>query len=352
MTNVSGTSQNNNFFNKIGQAFKRGWNNGNLAKGVTALGATTFTVGMTGAMIHDLNNNSGCCRGGSIFSGMFGGGCNYPATMGMLGGSLWGMGGMPMGMGMGMPMSFTGMSMGMPGVSSMPGATNMGFMGLTGGMDPYAYGQMYMQQIMAQNPGTTTTGTSTGTVAGVKKQDNEYAGKWEEDQSTEAGSKFDTATNKMIDKDGNAVDGKEFKLSEEGNNNNIEKYKNDLLELAKSYAAHMEQNGKGTVNQELSMQEFVKFELSKLPENATADERQAAENMAKIAYARIDLNQDGKADYKEIAATMATFDKNADGTLTSTELAEASDAMTDASKADFSNTLIQNYKKLFGSSEE
>lgn len=345
MTNVSG------FFNKIGQAFKNGWNNGNLAKGVTALGATAFTVGATGAMIHDLNNNRGCCGGGSIFSGMFGG-CNYPATMGMLSGSLYGMGGMnlmngyPMAMGMPGAMNFMGgtqMTMGMPGSMNMVG------MGLTGGMDPYEYGRMYMQQLNAQNPGN----ASGGTIAGVKKQDNEYAGKWSSEQSTEAGKSFDEATQAMVDKDGKVVEGKNFKIT--SNATNEEQYKKDLSELAKSYAAYMEESGNGTVNQELTLQEFVNHELSKLPADATAAEKQEAQKIAQITFARMDLNQDGKADWKEVAATMATFDTDSkgkvDGNISSNDLKRWTDPMIDTTSSAFSDTVIKNYNRLFGKDE-
>ena len=70
-----------NLFTNIGNAFKKGWNNGNIQKGLKLTGATAFTVGATGAMVHSLNNNKsifgGCCHGGGFNSfnsfGGFGG---------------------------------------------------------------------------------------------------------------------------------------------------------------------------------------------------------------------------------------------------------------------------------------
>lgn len=336
MVDSSNINSGTSFFNKIGQAFKRGWNNGNLAKGITAAGATAFTVGATGAMIHDLNNNNGCC-GGSIFSGMFGGGCNYPATMGMLSVSLYGMnmGGFPMGYTgmMGMTMPDAGMMYG--GVMSSP---------LTGGMDPYTFGQQYFQQIKAQMPETTTPSTNTA----ATKQNNEYAGKWDASQDTTKGQSFETATNGMQDKDGKVVEGKSFTISSASD---AEGYRKDVSELAKSYAAHID-NTSGNKDQVLSKEEYIKYELSKLPEDATDEQKQNIKLAAHYAFSKMDLNQDGKADWKEIAATMATFDTNEkgklDGKFDSKDMSKWSEAMTTQSSATFSQTLIKNYKHLFG----
>lgn len=350
MTEVSGTQGNSSFFNKIGQSIKKGWNNGNIQKGITAAGMTAFTVGFTGAMIHDMNNRRGCCGGGSIWAGMLGTGCNYPIGMNLLGGNLFGMGNMT---GMFNPMSYMGTGMGMTGMP-MTGM-NMGMMGLTGGMDPYAYGRMYMEQLNAQNPGTQATGNSnsaTGGIAGLKKQNNEYAGKWDADQSTVNGKTFDEGTAKMVDKDGAPVDGKKIILSD---NENKEEYKKDLSGIAKSFAAYMEKNSSGTVDQELTMEEYINYELSRLPSNATEEEKQNIRNGAKIAFSRMDLNQDGKADWKEIAAAMATIDTDSegkqDGQFNSTDYVNWSKAMIDPKTSTFSDTLTKNYKNLFGGEE-
>ena len=50
----------------IGNAFKTGWNNGKIQKGLQLTGLATFGVGMTGAMVHNSKNSRNCnC---SIFS--------------------------------------------------------------------------------------------------------------------------------------------------------------------------------------------------------------------------------------------------------------------------------------------
>ncbi len=349
MTEVSGTNNSPNFFQKMGNAFKKGWNNGNLQKGISAAGMSAFTVGFTGAIIHDLNNNRGCSCGGSIWTGMFGQGYNYPMGMNMLGLNSMYMGMMNIGFGMnymGYPTAYTGIMM--PGFTNMTGMPNMGYMNITGGMDPYTYGKMYMQRLNAQNSGN----ISLDQIAGLNKQDNEYAGKWDENQETKTGENFDKGTSAMIDKDGNAVKGKAIKLS---NNESEAQYKSDISNIAKSFAAYIEQNGSGKVDQELTLEEYVNYELSRLPEDATEEEKATVKEKAQIVFSRMDLNQDKKADWKEIGATIATFDTNSDGKqdgkITSKEMEKWSKNLTDYTKSTFSDALIKNYKKLFGSDE-
>lgn len=60
------------FFENIGNAFKNGWNNGNLAKGFQVVGIAAMTGAMVDAAIQD-SKHSCCCDGGSIFSRRFGG---------------------------------------------------------------------------------------------------------------------------------------------------------------------------------------------------------------------------------------------------------------------------------------
>ncbi len=52
-----------NVKNSIGNAFKTGWQNGNIQKGMSYTGLAAFGVGMTGSMIHDIKHSK------SIFGG-------------------------------------------------------------------------------------------------------------------------------------------------------------------------------------------------------------------------------------------------------------------------------------------
>ncbi len=327
------------FMNNVGNAFKTGWNNGNLQKGIAATGMFTLNTGLTGAMIHDMNKSS-CCGGPSIFNGMWGAGLNYPIGMNLLGGSLYGMGGF-----MGMPNSYTGL-MG-TGISPMTGIMNNGVMSLTGGMDPYEYGKMYMEQLKAQYPELMQ---SNGTIAGLSKQNNEYAGKWDASQSTEKGERFDSDLDEMIDKDNNAVEGKEIKLTT-ATGTDSEQYKKDISDIAKSYAAHIDKTS-GNSDQELTMEEYIKYELSKLPDDATEEQKQNIRLGASYAFSRMDLNQDKKVDWKELAATIATYDTDdngiVDGKIDSNAFKKQAELLVDPTKPTFSQTLIKNYNRLFG----
>ena len=126
-------------------------------------------------------------------------------------------------------------------------------------------------------------------------------------------------------------------------------------EMEKGIKAYIEENGSGTINQELTLEEYVNYELSRLPEDATEEEKAEAKKYAQIAFSRMDLNQDKKADWKEIAATIATFDTDSDGKqdgkITFNEMLKWSQNLSDSTKSSFSDTLIRNYKKLFGSDE-
>ena len=58
----------------IGNAFKTGYNNGNLAKGMAIGGQALFTAGMTSAMMRDMSREgsvfgSGCCHHSHGYSG-------------------------------------------------------------------------------------------------------------------------------------------------------------------------------------------------------------------------------------------------------------------------------------------
>ena len=118
------------FMGSIGNAFKTGWNNGNIQKGMAITGMAAFGVGMTANLVHDMK------RGGSIFSG--GCGCNSFGFGGnMFGCSPFSMGGMDM---------FGGMNMlnGMGNMYGMGGMSNMG------SMMAYQWGQMLRLQLESQ----------------------------------------------------------------------------------------------------------------------------------------------------------------------------------------------------------
>ncbi len=334
----------NSFMNSIGDAFKKGWNNGNLAKGISLLGATTFTVGLTGAAIHDMNKNRcfGSC--GSIWSfrppynPM-----NYMMGMNLLQNS------MLIKANQNNLYAYNGMG-GLPFVSSgfqyNPYGGMNNFYSITGGMNPYQYGQMLMQQTYAQMQNTAITD-----VTGAIKQNNEYAGEWKADQSTEAGEQFDNALKGMNDSEGNPIEGKTFKISDA---ENATEYRQDLSELGKSYAAYIEKTS-GNGDRLLNEEEYIKFELSQLPSDATEEQKANIKLAGHYAFSRIDLNKDGKADWKEIAAAIATFDTNnkdkLDGQVTSTDAYNISSALGNPNDPTFSQKIIKNYKHLFGNNE-
>ena len=324
---MSGDSsiQRNTFFNRIGDAFKRGWKNGNLAKGITALGATTFTVGLTGAMIHNANNNHGCC-GGSIWSGMLGGGFNYP---------------MGMGMGMPNPSFYMGNMYSGLGGYQMPGMSYPMMPNL-----PSDWGIQWMQN---WKPTTTTTYTPADPSQYTIKQNNQAAEKWDANQSTDAGSKFDNATQ-------NISEGQEVKLTDNTYSGNKAGYTEDLSNLAKSYAAHIENTEGNTKDQKITLQEFIRHELSKLPADATEQDKYNAQQLATITYNKVDLNQDGQADWKELAALMATYDSDSqgklDGKFSYNEAEVWANNLCDTTSTVVSQKLQENYKKLFGGDSE
>ena len=322
MTNVSGTSQNNSFFGKIGQAFKKGWNNGNLAKGITALGATGFTVGLTGAMIHDANNNRCSCGNNSIWFGMLGTGLNYRAGMDLLNFSAYQMPGM------------------YPGITSGNSMLYPRIMQL----DPN-WGTKYMQNWEAEY---------------MKKMqpltyENPAAEKWAANQSTEAGKQFNQNTSALIDnKTKKPIEGNEYTFSTKPEN-----YKDDVSNLAKSFAAYIESKGNTTQDQKLTLEEYINYELSNLPEDATDEEKQKTKVAATNAFINMDLNGDDSVDWKEVAATIATLDSdnegNLDGKIESEQYAQwstylASDAQTSKTTR-FKQILQKTYKQLFGSDE-
>lgn len=333
------------FMGSIGGAFKTGWNNGNIQKGMAITGMTAFGVGLTGNMIKDIKH------GGSIFGcgcNSFGGnmfGCS-PFGMGSM--NLFGMGNMYGGMGM---------------LNGMGGMNNMG------NMMAFQWGQqLAMQQQMQM--GTMYSGTLglnnnlfNTTEVTDEMLDNIAPGHDFEDEGgivvtdTVKGQEFDNGTDALKNEsDAEAVVLSETKLSE-----NRTSYINELSATAKSYISHMDTDENGYVSED----EFIEHEVEKtrteLEENGQEmNEMQETNlrNSLRIVFAQMDLNRSGKVDWKEMTSTMATYDaggkalgtKGGDGKITASEYKSAQAKLSSANGS-FGKTNWQNYKRLFGNPE-
>ncbi len=348
------------FMGSIGSAFKTGWNNGNIQKGMAATGMAAFTVGLTGNMIHDMKHS------GSIFGG--GCGCNsfgFGGGMNMFGCNSMNMFGNS-------PFSMMGGGMNMFGMNNMYGGMDMyGGMGMLNGMNgmgnnmAYQWGQMLRVQLESQQ------GMYSGMNNGIYNNfevtdemlDNIAPGHDFEDEGgivvtdTVKGQEFDNGTDALKNEsDAEAVVLSETKLSE-----NRTSYINELSATAKSYISHMDTDENGYVSED----EFIEHEVEKtrteLEENGQEmNEMQETNlrNSLRIVFAQMDLNRSGKVDWKEMTSTMATYDaggkalgtKGGDGKITASEYKSAQAKLSSANGS-FGKTNWQNYKRLFGNPE-
>lgn len=331
---------------KIGTAFRNGWNNGNLAKGISAVGMSAFTVGMTGAMIHDMNrsNNHHHCR--SIFGNnwmnghsQFGGyGCNCSSM------NMFNMYNNPMMLGYNNPMAM---------LNNMQG-TNP-YLTAQGQQMAYMWGaqmaQKYMQQqALQQTQLMQQPQVSLDTAA--PDRGNEDAGNIDADTTAKLGKNFDEETNKLGDKDS---DTKEVVIStnKEGTKAD-ENYRKDIKALAQSYIKHIDKDNDGHISEE----EFINQEIEQFKKekpNATKSEIADAERTIKEKFALMNLNRDDNGlDWKEMSAVLASYDAGGnsdgglDGKITREEFKNAQDSLD---KLKFGNTAWNFYQKLFPDEE-
>lgn len=332
----------------IWQSIKTGIQNGNIAKWTQAIGMATFGVGVTGAMIHDLNKNSHCCCSGSIFNGMFGanpfGGMGGYSSM-MYGNLFGGMGGYS-------SMMYGNLFGGFGGYNPMMswGCGGDTF-GMLNGYNSYAsqYGQLIAAQAgardfeiawaqyQAQQAQQAQIAQSTTQSVVNEKMNNECAARIAEDQSTELGQKFDDGTTALKDNDS-------YKLCNLDKNNENH-YKEEISKIGKSYGKLLDTDGNGYISED----EFTAHETKDV-----SDADKIAK--AKIAFKKIDLNKDGKIDWKELSAAITTYDLDSNdkfnGVVSKSDYEKWGELAMNQYSNKFDKALQNSYRYLFGSSDE
>ena len=134
-----------------------------------------------------------------------------------------------------------------------------------------------------------------------------------------------------------------------------EEYRTAVSNLGKSYLANIDSTGNS--DRKVTAEEFVNYELGKLDANASDQHKTQAKQMALNAFNKIDQNGDGLADWKELAATIATFDTTTDSSQTQKASKDSTISVKDFSKWStllgqqgtnaFDTTVRNNYKQLF-----
>lgn len=325
------------FMNSIGNAFKTGWNNGNIQKGMQVAGATAFGVGAIGAMAHEMKNGSifgGCCHGGY--------GMNpFCMSMGMT----------PYGM-MGAGNMFD--SMGMLNNYSMMGTNPC----LTSAGQQWAFEwgrNLAMQQSM--NPSlngnfnmynTELTDEQLEKIAPTRDNERVPANP---NADKKLGEKFDEGTTSLLkDKDAEAVKLSETKFT----NDNKTDYLANLEKLAESCIANIGSDGV------IEEDDYIRHEIDKYEElhpdvDITEQIRTRLENQIKVAFAKLDLNRDGKIDKREMTSALATFDTGgkaigtsnlANGEISATDYKSAYSSLL-ANDRTFANNNWTNYQQLY-----
>ena len=335
------------FMNSIGNAFKTGWNNGNIQKGMKITGATAFGVGAIGAMAHEMKKNNcgsifgGCCYGG----GMFGGYGVNPFAMNPYGMSPYGL--------MGAGNMFD--SMGMLNNCTNPYLTQ------AGNQWAYQWGRnIAIQQSM--NPAFSGTSNLYNTELTDEQIDkfaperNNQRVVADPNADTKLGDAFVEGTGALNkDKDAEAVKLSEDKFS----NDNKAGYVSNLGKVAESYIAKIGSNGT------ISEDDYIDHEIEIFKtDNPNIELTEVAEtflrNKMKLAFAKLDLNRDGEIDKNEMTSALATFDTGgrgigssnaADGKITAAEYKSAHDAL-EARNTTFATNNWNNYQQLFGKQDD
>lgn len=306
-----------------------GFSLNNLGDALMKIGQSTLQTGTFYMAAKTLNSP---CGGGSIWScgsfGAMGCGMGYPAmggySYGMMGGGMMGMMGgystqMALGQAYGQGYALGEMlkAQGGNGLYMMPG---------------------YQNPLLTQTQGQTKRLDPTNNKAAEKFTSH----------PTELGKQFEEHL-----KAGKTT---QFVLSDwEGKAEGDEKkqqYTQYVSNFAKSYIAHMDEKS-GNKDNEISEEEFINHNItSDLGTNATDAQKAEYKASAKIAFGKIDQNGDGKIDWKEMAATLSTYDAMSgarDGKITANEATEGSSSLMTGTDTTMDTILRTEYTRLFGS---
>ena len=221
-----------------------------------------------------------------------------------------------------------------------------------GNMIAYQYGLGMGLQAKAQAAAQTAAYPQ---LQQLQKTNAQYAGDIDANQETESGKAFDQATDAMKDED-KAKDYNIIDYTEPDNKEKCaEEYRTAVSNLGKSYLANIDSTGNS--DRKVTAEEFVNYELGKLDANASDQHKTQAKQMALNAFNKIDQNGDGLADWKELAATIATFDTTTDSSQTQKASKDSTISVKDFSKWStllgqqgtnaFDTTVRNNYKQLF-----
>lgn len=302
-----------------------------LSQTLTKMGTGLTQTAMTGIALNSMNH---CCSGQSIF----GFGCGS------------------FGYGMGMNCGI--------GITPQMMADPMGFTWLQNPMNMYAQNNSYGNMIAYQyglGMGLQAKAQAAAQTAAypqlqqLQKTNAQYAGDIDANQETESGKAFDQATDAMKDED-KAKDYNIIDYTEPDNKEKCaEEYRTAVSNLGKSYLANIDSTGNS--DRKVTAEEFVNYELGKLDANASDQHKTQAKQMALNAFNKIDQNGDGLADWKELAATIATFDTTTDSNQTQKASKDSTINVKDFSKWSallgqqgtnaFDTTVRNNYKQLF-----
>ena len=351
---IDGTAGKPSFLKQIGNWFNKNGNTVGRAMQIT--GSAAMGVGMTGMFINEMKHPTTSIFGGGFcrcnpFS-MFGGMASID-PMGMTGwmNGMSGMYGMNGSFGMGGLFGYGNMG----GCTSMMGQNLAYQMGMNARMQDMAsarnnYAYLNNNQQILQNNSNTANDIinfDTGDSDGKKKINSEFA-KLDENHETENGKNFYNGLLGFYNKNNDLIEGKSFELCNTQEAKDAEKYKEAISKYAKSYIAYIEKSD-GNGKDGLSLDEFIQHNTKRYDDKAL---KQSVKIQAGIAFKKLDLNNDGKLDWKEYAATIRTFDMNSNGkingVINSEDFNKWSIYLADPNKADFDNAMKENYRKLFG----
>ncbi len=179
-------------------------------------------------------------------------------------------------------------------------------------------------------------------------------------QTNPAAEKFtghSSAAGEQLEKNMQEGKGTRFVSAEWSSKSEADKnaeYKTSTINLAKSYITHMDKSG--NQDNEITREEFANYNIkTDLPENATETEKTNAKLTSDVAFQKIDLNGDGKIDWKEMSAVLAAYDSasngTADGIITREEMENTVDKLTDYTNTSLKQTIQTQYNRLFGNNQ-
>lgn len=319
-----------NIFRSIGNAFKAGWNNGNISKGLKAAGMTAMTGALVGAAIDDMKRSRSCCCGGSVFNGYLGGGfCSGNVPYGV------------QGMSIGIDPYLMQNPMDILGYSNM-GYTN-NYSSNFGMLNSYmngGYGANFgmFNNMNYLNPYSyPITQLSSMPEYGIQKA--KYTGEKSTAQDPTEAQNMNTALKGMLKDDGKADTSKDpysFVTDDDktGTDKEItDKYKARLASIGNAQVKNMDKDSDG----------FVNLEEYKASTGDTDD----------TAFNHLDANGDGKLDYREFGAQIATFDASTTNKMKINGQIKAEDyehwnrAMHDKNDVAFTMKYRENLKNYF-----